>query len=577
MTAAPPGGAMAGPLRAAHLLAVDPHRLGGAAVRARPGPVRDHWLAALRGALPPSEPVRRLPVGIDDDRLLGGLDLAETLKAGRPIARRGVLAEADGGMVVVPCAERLSPGTAARLAGVLDRGAVVVERDGIQDHARARIGLALLDEGEADEAPPEALLDRLAFRLDLVDLSIRDIAPDTPPDIPAARARLHAVAVTPEIVGAVTEVALRLGIASLRAPLLALAAARAGAALAGRTSVTEDDLAEGVRLVLCPRATLAPAQSDETPPEPPAPDEPTPDDKAGEPVESDLTDRLVEATRAALPPGLLDALQAPKGGGEHGRSRGDSSVQKRPGTTGRPAGSRPGEPRGGARLDLLATLRAAAPWQGLRRRVDAVEPGRVAVRREDFRVGVRKPHSRATAIVAVDASGSSAMNRLAEAKGAVELLLAQAYVRRDRVALLAFRRSGAEILLEPTRSLVRAKRSLAGLPGGGGTPLAAGIEAAARLADTLRRRGDAPTLVLLTDGGANVCRSGETGRAAAAADALAVARRVGAEGLSALVIDTSPRGQPLAGEVAAAMAARYLPLPRADAAAVSRAVRLAMA
>jgi magnesium chelatase subunit D len=199
------------------------------------------------------------------------------------------------------------------------------------------------------------------------------------------------------------------------------------------------------------------------------------------------------------------------------------------------------------------------------------------VRRDDFRVAVRKPRTRATAVFAVDASGSSAFNRLAEAKGAIELLLAECYVRRDRVALLAFRGREASLLLEPTRSLARAKRSLASLPGGGPTPLAAGIEAAARLADGLRRRGDAPTLVILTDGGANVSRGGATGRAGAQDDALAAAKGLRAAGLPALLVDISPRGQPLARALADAMGARYLPLPRADAAALSAAVRAGMA
>src|SRR4029450_5166679 len=111
-----------------------------------------------------------------------------------------------------------------------------------------------------------------------------------------------------------------------------------------------------------------------------------------------------------------------------------------------------------------------------------------------------RQRTRTTTIFVVDASGSSALNRLAEAKGAVELLLADCYVRRDRVALLAFRGRGADLLLPPTRSLVAAKRGLGGLPGGGGTPLAAGIEAGLALADAVGRKGETPVVILLTDG-----------------------------------------------------------------------------
>jgi magnesium chelatase subunit D len=180
-------------------------------------------------------------------------------------------------------------------------------------------------------------------------------------------------------------------------------------------------------------------------------------------------------------------------------------------------------------------------------------------------------------VFVVDASGSTALHRLGEAKGAVELLLADCYVRRDRVALIAFRGRGAELLLPPTRSLVRAKRCLAGLPGGGGTPLAAGIEAATALADALRRRGETPFLVFLSDGAANVARDGSHGRPHALADAESAAARLRETGVAAVVVDTSPRPGPLAERLAEAMQARYLPLPRADAAAVSRAVAIGVA
>nr|MDJ0852893.1 VWA domain-containing protein [Myxococcota bacterium] len=140
------------------------------------------------------------------------------------------------------------------------------------------------------------------------------------------------------------------------------------------------------------------------------------------------------------------------------------------------------------------------------------------------------------------------------------------------VALVAFRGREAELLLPPTRSLIRAKRGLAGLPGGGGTPLAAGLDAAAQLAEAVRRRGGTPLVVMLTDGHANVARDGSAGRARAAEDAQSAARLFRAAGLGALVVDTSPRPQPQARRLADEMDARYLPLPRADSAALCQAV-----
>jgi magnesium chelatase subunit D len=197
------------------------------------------------------------------------------------------------------------------------------------------------------------------------------------------------------------------------------------------------------------------------------------------------------------------------------------------------------------------------------------------VRRDDFHITRYRERRETTTLFAVDASGSAALHRLAEAKGAVELLLADCYVRRDRVALLAFRGPGCELLLPPTRSLARAKRSLAGLPGGGGTPLASAIDAAAALADSVRRRGETPVIVFLTDGRANIGRDGKGGRERAHADALAAASALRVMGLTAVLLDTSPQPQPAARQVADAMGARYLPLPHAGAAELSLAVRAA--
>jgi magnesium chelatase subunit D len=165
------------------------------------------------------------------------------------------------------------------------------------------------------------------------------------------------------------------------------------------------------------------------------------------------------------------------------------------------------------------------------------------------------------------------LHRLGEAKGAVQLLLAECYVRRDEAALISFRGKEARLLLPPTRSLARVRRELAQLPGGGGTPLALGISLAANMAESIRRKGDTPVLVFFTDGQANVTASGIGDRAQAEADATHAARQLRASGTRCLLIDTSPRPQPRARKLADDLGARYLPLPAAQAQKLSAAVK----
>ncbi len=546
---------------AAALFAIDPAGTG-VCLRARPGPMRDRWIALVRGLLPEQTALRRVPLGIADDRLLGGLDLTATLSAGRPVLGRGLLAEADGHVLLLPMAERISTATAGRLLAAQDGGEVVVERDGFAARWPVHAGLIALDEGaEPEEQPPAALLDRLALRLDLDGLSARELmdAGELSAEITVARARLERVRVADAVLDALCGAAAALGIGSARAPLLALRVARAAAALAGREDVAEEDAAVAARLVFAARATARPQPAPQT-----AAPEPDPTPSAAE--QAALDDVVLAAAVAALPPGLLAGLPAAPARGGQAVGRMGAGMKSR--LRGRPIGALPGALGGGARLALIDTLRAAAPWQRLR----AAAPGRVAVRPGDIRVIRYRSRTRTTTLFAVDASGSSARHRLAEAKGAVELLLAESYVRRDQVAVIGFRGTQAELLLPPTGSLVRAKRSLAGLPGGGGTPLASGLDAARALAETLRRRGDTPVLVLLTDGSANVARDGSPGRSRAMADALDAARAYRATGCAAVLVDTAPRPQAHSRALAEALAARYLPLPYADARSLSRAV-----
>jgi magnesium chelatase subunit D len=564
MTDAPaPASAWSRGLRALALLAVDPTGLRGLTLRARCGPVRQVFEEAIT-RLPMTQ--RRIHPEISDTQLFGGPDIAATLAEGRLVLDPG-LAETPA-LLILPMAERAAPGLAARLGQILDA-------------ARGH-GLILLDEGiDSDEQAPSGLRDRLAFDVDLDDTRWPEAIArlPAPGDIDAARARLAHVTASSDDLTTLTALAARFGIDSLRAPSLALRAARAIAALNGHDALSADDLREAAELVYPSRATMLPQdEDDEAPPEPPAPEDTSdqPTDASDTDSATDIPDELlIEAVRALLPPSLLDRIA--EGRSTRGGASGAGAGARRKGNRrGRPLPARPGHPDGRSRIDVVATLRAAAPWQAVRRRQRPDAPQKVIIHPSDIHLRRFEDRSDRLLVFTVDASGSAALARLAEAKGAVELLLVQAYARRDQVALVAFRGTGAEVLLPPTRSLVQAKRRLAAMPGGGGTPLAAGLVAAALLAEQSRSRGLSPALALLTDGRANVALDGRGDRAQATQDAEMIARQLFAQGFPGVVIDTATRPGDAPAALAARMGARYLALPRADAARISTAVSAAL-
>ncbi|MBM2321924.1 MULTISPECIES: magnesium chelatase subunit D [Marivita] len=543
------------------LLAVDPAGLGGLHLRARAGPVRDMFCAPIKTIFPKA---RRIAPSISDLQLFGGVDIGETLTRGQIIRAKGILETPTP--LVFTMAERCEPGLAARLAQALD-----------SDIGHA---LILLDEGaEDDEIAPTTLTERLAFRVDLdgmrhVDLvhMVMDEA-----DVTAAQARLTAVEIPDDAATALAVTAIRFGIDSLRAPLIALAAARANAALNNRKTINQDDLQIAVQLVYAHRATQMPVEDEEEEHEDNTQPDDTPDTQSPDKDESDLNlpdELLIDAVKAVLP---FDVLAMLEGAGRIKAASGSSGAgqKKRGNRRGRPLPSRAGRLDGGNRIDLVATLRAAVPWQTIRRKQNPDRTG-VLIRPSDIHVKVFQEVSDRLVIFAVDASGSAAVARLSEAKGAVELMLADAYARRDHVALIAFRGESAELILPPTRSLVQTKRRLAGLPGGGGTPLASGLKAAADLAQRVRAQGLSPSIAVLTDGRANVPLPGKTGRAAANDDAQAMARHVRSLNIPSAMIDTSVRPHRDLRTLCDVMNAKYIPLPRADAKGLSRAIETAL-
>ena len=592
----------------AALLAIDPHGLGGICVKSQFGPIRDAWFAFMQTQIAPSTHFQKIPLQIQDEQLLGGLDLEATLSYGKPIYSSGLLAKSHGGFIVLPMAERMSPHTIAHIMQVLDRGEVRHPQQ-TAEFAPCLFGMIALDEGIGpDESIHPRLTEHMAFQVRLDQLSQNDCKDSleiTPAVITEAKQRLPEIECDTRFIESLMQSAAAFGVDSIRAGLFAVRAAKALAALRNQDAVTEDEVVDTARLVLSHRATRMPSSREELEPdepavepdsaedaeqpneeqskseqEPQAQDDPNqgndsdtdtnqPKENKEEPSADDLEELLIEAIRAGIPPNALAQLSAGLGRANSKQgSKGQFGQLQKNANSGRPAESWRGLPKGGKRLDLLKTIRAAVPWQSMRQAESKVKQpavnkqrSRIQIRADDLHIKRYQQRQGVVTIFLVDASGSSATQRLAEAKGAVEQLLADCYIRRDEVAMIALRGRTAEVVLPPTRSLVRAKRNLAALPGGGGTPLATGFAAVNAMALSIRRKGMTPLIVVMTDGVANVTLEGVGGRERAHQDALHTARQLRVAGHAILFIDTASAPQALAEALANEMNAQYLPLP----------------
>ncbi len=652
------------------LLAIEP-RLGGLVLAASPGTAKTTLARSFLSLLPAIEsvagcsshcdpahpaawcsecrrayaeqrpPTRRtpppfinLPLNVTEDRLLGGLALEATLQQGRRIAERGLLAEANRGVLYCDELNLLDDGPGNYLMDSLSRGRLALEREGLSaDYPTEFVLVGTFDPAEGEIRP--GLLDRIGMvvmgsaLLDpqaRAEIMSRALSWERQPDrlealyadetnllrqlVQTGRENLAAVRISDEALTALSEVALRLGVPGNRADLLATRAALASAALAGREEVSDEDMRLAVQLVLLPRATRLPEPlpEEEPPPPPPVEEPPPPPEQNNEdnpepeqPQQQEqpsLEDLVLAALATEIPTDILALVQARQIRAKSG-SRGEAYNWQR----GRHVQSVPGKP-GRGRIAIIDTLRAAAPFQGVRGRelearaatpqskpqslkkvapASASRPAapRIQVRADDLRLKRYKDKAGVLFIFVVDASGSMALNRMREAKGAVTQLLQQAYVHRDKVALVSFRGREAEVLLPPSQSVELAKRSLDVLPTGGGTPLASALLTARDLSQRAKQGGITKTMVvLITDGRGNVLlrEDAETAglgkearKTRAALEVSQLAGLLVSEGVSAVVLDTQTsfvsKGE--AQALAANLGGRYIYLPRADARAIA--------
>ncbi|MEU6773007.1 putative cobaltochelatase [Streptomyces sp. NPDC046759] len=549
------------------------------------------------GAARPARMVE-LPVGASEDRLVGALDIERALAEGVKAFEPGLLADAHRGILYVDEVNLLHDHLVDLLLDAAAMGASYVEREGVSVRHAARFLLVGTMNPEEGELRPQ-LLDRFGLTVEVaasrepdqrVEVVRRRLAYDDDPAGFAARWAEEEAAVRRRIVvarellpqvrlgdGALRQIAATCAafeVDGMRADIVMARTATALAAWAGRTDVLAEDVRQAALLALPHRRRRNPFDApgldedrlDETleqfsgeddgedDPDPDGPGggggRPQPDSgpqgggdasarpEAGEGGEPQASGAREQSPVRASEPFRAKVLSVP-GIGEGAAGRRSRARTEH----GRTTGAR--RPRGAlTKLHLAATVQAAAPHQRARGRSG---PGLV-LRRDDLRQATREGREGNLVLFVVDASGSmAARQRMGAVKGAVLSLLLDAYQRRDKVGLVTFRGSGAQVALPPTSSVDAAAVRLEALPTGGRTPLAAGLLKAhevlrvERLRDPARRA----LVVVVTDGRA-------TGGPEPVALAGRAARLFAAEAVASVVVDceSGPVRLGLAGQLA---------------------------
>ena len=535
-------------MKLALLLAAIDWRLG-VLLRGDKGAGKTTAARGLAILLPEPAPFVNLPIGVTEDRLLGGLHLENTLK-GSPTLKPGLLSEAHGGVLYIDEVNLLPAHLSDALLDAASSGANVIEREGFSvSHASEFVLLGSMNPEEGLLRPQ--LLDRFAFAVDIaapVDAGERQLIVERRiaferdaakfadewsdeqgrlrKKVAEGRQRTGSIQCSSQILAKIGAAICAAGVRSLRADLAAARASIACAALMGDTIAKPEHVDAILPLVLNHRAK--PGGRSMPPP-------PSTHSSRQKPDPADNNQSAKEAVERVFAPQDITApaIQASLANSSQ-RGNSQKTLVEHPGPV--VHSRRTESPR---EIDLRVTLNHAV-----------LETGTLQPRLSDLHEKVRDSRSGLRYLFLIDSSGShAAQEKMRLVKGAILSMLNRSFRKGDEIVLLAFRGTDARVLLEPCQQIEDAAIALEYLATGGRTPLAHALE----LARTYLT--PATLLIVLSDGRANVAVGGGDPWQ----EALERARQLHCR---AMVIDTEDPAYPVrrASELADALLASLIDL-----------------
>ena len=539
---------------------IDPS-LGSLSINSNYSTVREALLSNLLSLLKPKRLKKIYPFQNPTD-FAKSINMIDTLTFGMPKYNNDIFSSSNIALILTNT-EKMQKGLATFL------------RDKIKSN-KDKFFIAL-DESEGSDVSGADLSDYLIFSINLDGTRYKDLKKVTinRKKISEARNNLATVEVNKRALDYLIASSEMFSISNMHTIFCTLKVAKAICAYKGEKRVSREDINLAISLSMIHKAKQIPEFQQEEKAKS-AENERLRDNDESKANNSELNSEdkkmLIDALKIFLPNNLIESLLSKNSHSISVTESAGSGERNNNFSAGRPIPSISRKYSSDKRIDLMGTLTRAIPWQKLRSS-SVTKNRKIIIYPQDIMIKRFEKQSERLLIFLVDASGSNAIGRLAEAKGAIEILLSDAYAKRDNVALISFSGLKADPLLLPTKSLVTAKKKLSSLPGGGATPLAKGLLEAFKMADAARSRSIKPIIILLSDGRGNITLDGLGDRVKAIEDTTYIASLIKRNAINNIFIDTSRRKTPMADELAKELNGHYFQLPMANSSSISKAVQ----